>query len=1161
MSFEPVIERPSFPEEEEKILKYWREENVFLKSYEKSKGRDIYTFYDGPPFATGLPHYGHILAGTIKDIVTRYAHQSGYCVERRFGWDCHGLPVEHEIDKMLQIKQKQDVLAYGIANYNEKCRSIVMRYANEWRSTIERLGRWIDFDNDYKTLDVYYMESVWWVFASLFKKNLVYRSFKVMPYSFACNTPLSNFEANLNYKDIKDPSIVVTFPLINEQSDSRFADVELLAWTTTPWTLPSNLAVCVHPNFVYCIFINKLNNKKWIVTENRLNWVCKELKLDIENKDIEIIEKINGSELEGQKYLPLFDFFYSDELKNVAFRIVADEFVTDDAGTGLVHCAPAFGEQDFRVCKNKNIIRQDGSDLFCAVDDDGKLTSNLGEFAGLNFKDADKPIKANLKMRGRLIVNSEITHSYPFCWRSDTPLIYKAVPSWFIRVEEIKENLINCNNQTYWVPNFVKEKRFHNWLMDARDWCVSRNRYWGTPIPLWISEDFSQIICIGSISELEKYAGRKLDDIHRHFIDDIEIPDPRGKEFPNLKRIEEVFDCWFESGSMPYAQQHFPFENKEKFEEGFPADFVAEGLDQTRGWFYTLMVLSTALFNKPAFKNIIVNGLVLAADGKKMSKRLKNYPDPTLLVNEHGADALRLYLVTSPVVRGESLRFKADGLRDIVKDVFLPWYHAYRFLTQEVMRLESQEKRFRPSMKIIEKSENLMDIWIISSANTLIEFVHKEMKEYRLYTVTSKLLLFLEQLTNWYVRLNRDRMRGTNGVLEAETALCTLFEVLMIITRLMAPYTPFISDMIYRNLRNARKGLDKDEKEYAYLEEESIHYTLLPESKKHLIKQNIETKIERMQSIIIMSRSMRENRKMSVKTPLKELRILHSDKSFLDDLQCVIPFIKEEVNVMEVYLCESSASSVKLSATPNFKVLGSKIGSKLKEAQVKIKELSSEEVSRFEQTGEIEICGCKLDANDITITKAYTGNENSNIAVETDKNLIVMLDFTMDESLQRKAFVREVANRVQKMRKNLNLSQNDMVDMWYSTKDKKSNEIITTEFEYLLKCLRRPIIPSTILRGNEIILKKEEYDIYGSVVEIIITKSTVHFNEKFSEEYGKSTWEEVKKQLETADLFHLKNICADNGGAYKLSIKGKEHLFYRGKEFALGTDEAAWLIN
>jgi len=759
--FAKVPERPDFPQEEEAVLAYWKSIDAFQEQMRRSEGRKPYTFYDGPPFATGLPHYGHIAAGTIKDVMTRYATQTGHHCQRRFGWDCHGLPIEYEIDKKYKITSSLEREEIGVKEYNRRCKEIVMTYSQEWEDIVGRFGRWIDFKNDYKTMDCKYMESVWWTFKQIFEQGLVYRGSRIMPFSTACNTVLSNFEAGSNYQDTKDPAIYVTFPLVDEPGTS------LLAWTTTPWTLPSNLACAVHPDFTYLRVHDEDKDQIYLVAEPRLKDVVKQTKL----KKHKVLGKLKGKELIGKEYVPLFDYF-KDHDSQKCFTVVEGKFVTKDAGTGVVHCAPGFGEDDYSACLAAGLVQP--GNVLMPVDDDGKFLSSVTDFAGLYFKDADPKIMKDLKERGRLVASGTIVHSYPFCWRSQSPLMYRAVDTWFIKVTSIKEDLLKKNEDPTWVPAFVQEKRFKNWLAEARDWCFSRNRYWGNPIPIWASDDLEEIVCVGSIAELRELSGcGPLTDLHRESVDHITIPSKQGKGV--LKRIPEVFDCWFESGSMPYAQSHYPFSiSDEEFMKGFPANFIAEGLDQTRGWFYTLMVISTAVKGQAPFKNLIVNGIVLAEDGTKMSKSKKNYPDPLYIAQQYGADACRLYLCNSPVVRAESLQFKEQGVKAVVREIFLPWFNAYRFLIQNISRYEQQTGEnfvFDATMKKTTEGGNLMDRWIVSANQNLIKLVRLEMDRYRLYSVVRPLLAFLDQLTNWYVRLNRPRMKGEEGVEEQKRSL------------------------------------------------------------------------------------------------------------------------------------------------------------------------------------------------------------------------------------------------------------------------------------------------------------------------------------------------------------------------------------------------------
>eukprot|EP01126_Amoeba_proteus_P063710 TRINITY_DN8808_c0_g1_i2.p1 TRINITY_DN8808_c0_g1~~TRINITY_DN8808_c0_g1_i2.p1 ORF type:complete len:968 (+),score=169.76 TRINITY_DN8808_c0_g1_i2:73-2904(+) len=837
-------ERPNFPGIEEEIVKYWAAIDAFQTSLKRNATKPVYTFYDGPPFATGLPHYGHILAGTIKDIVTRYAHQTGHSVSRRFGWDCHGLPIEFEIDKELGIKTKEDVEAYGIGNYNEKCRSIVMTYASQWRQIITRLGRWIDFDNDYKTMDTNFMESVWWVFKTLHERGHVYRGFKVMPYSTACTTPISNFESNLNYKDTIDPSVVVSFPLIEKEG------VFAVAWTTTPWTLPSNLALCVNPNMEYVVIEDSVSKKKYLLMKDRL---CI---LYPKKPTYTILESYQGRELVGLRYVPLFDYF-KENYQERAFKIVSDEYVTNESGTGVVHQAPGFGEDDFRVCLRWGIT--DKTQVPCPIDANGRFTSEVSDFVGTYVKDADQAILDFIKKLGRLVQRGKVEHSYPFCWRSETPLLYRVIPSWFVDVSSVTQKLLANNEKTYWVPAFVKEKRFHNWLANARDWAISRNRYWGTPLPVWVSDDYQEVVVIGSVAELEELSGEKVTDLHRHFIDHLTIPSKMGKGV--LRRIPEVFDCWFESGSMPYAQSHYPFENKENFEQGFPADFIAEGLDQTRGWFYTLLVLSTLLFDKPPFQNLIVNGLVLAADGKKMSKRLKNYPAPDLIINSYGADSLRLYLINSPVVRAEELKFQEEGVKQVIGDVFLRWYNVYRLFSQAIISITSKGGSYMYNPDI-SGGVNPMHKWILAYTQTLLRHVHQEMKAYRLYTVVPQLVTFIDDLANWFVRLNRGKLKGDEGREEQQVTLDTLGSVLFVLCKAMAPFTPFFTEYVYQNLK---KLLPEAERE------PSVHYLPYPVPDERFFDPVIERQVSHMRTVIQLGRQAREP--TVIKTVTKEAKV------------------------------------------------------------------------------------------------------------------------------------------------------------------------------------------------------------------------------------------------------------------------------------------------
>ena len=783
-----------------------------------------------------------------------------------------------------------------------------MKFAKEWKQTITRLGRWIDFENDYKTMDLNFMESVWWVFKQIWDKGLVYRGAKVMPYSIGCSTVLSNFEAGQNFKDVNDPSVYVGFTLVEDPT------VKLVAWTTTPWTLPSNISLCVNATFDYVKVKDKKNDQLLILAKGRLTELFKK------PEDYQILETFKGSTLEGKEYEPLFNYFAHFK-ETGGFRVLIGEHVTDDAGTGIVHTAPAFGADDYKVCLQKNIIKPDSPP--CPVDASGFFTEPVSDFVGQYVKDnaTERAIIKSLKERGLLIHETQFNHSYPFCWRSEKPLIYKAVNTWFIKVKSVKEDLLENNKKAYWVPAFAQEKRFHNWLENAEDWCFSRNRFWGNPIPIWVSDDYQEQICIGSVEELKQLSGiQDITDLHKESIDHITIPSKQGKGV--LRRIDEVFDCWFESGSMPYAQAHYPFSTKpEEFEKKFPADFIGEGLDQTRGWFYTLNVIATAIKNQNPYKNLIVNGMVLAADGKKMSKRLKNYPDPMEVVNSKGADAIRLYLMNSPLVRGETLCFKEQGVFGVIRDVFNPWYNVYRFLIQNITRWETGVEpnvKFTFDDKLVSdptRVVNILDKWVIASNQHLIKFVREEMEAYRLYTVVPKLLKFLDALTNTYVRLNRNRIKGDNGREEQTIALTVLFDVLLNVTILMSPFVPFITEMIYQNLA---KCLPKDSTYY----ETSIHFLRIPKFDTSLINEKIEKSVELLMTILEDGRILREARKVSFKQPIKSLTVITDSDDIAQNLEPLLTYIREEINVEDVLFEKQVSKYVTYQLNPDHRVLG-----------------------------------------------------------------------------------------------------------------------------------------------------------------------------------------------------------------------------------------------
>ncbi len=986
----------SFVAAEHQVLDFWKTNNIFQESLTQTEHCKPYIFYDGPPFATGLPHHGHLVASTLKDIIPRYYTMKGYFVQRRFGWDCHGLPIEHEIDKNLGMSSQQAVEKLGIKGYNDECRGIVQRYSAEWEKTITRIGRWVDFENDYKTMDPWFMESVWWVIKQLWEKELIYQGVKVVPFSTALGTVLSNFEAGSNYQDVQDPAVTVLFKLQNEEA-------YVAAWTTTPWTLPSNLALCVNANIPYVKVKDQDSGSLIYLAEARLEALSK-------HKNLEVLSQHNARDLIGKLYEPLFPYF-KELINEGAFQIYADDYVTTESGTGVVHQAPAFGEDDYRVMKSNGATA-----LVCPIDFEGRFTAEVSDYEGLYVKDADKEIIKRLKDEGKLYIQEVIDHSYPFCPRSDTPIIYRTIPSWYVKVESIRDRISAANQQVNWVPEHIKNGRMGNWLANAIDWSISRNRYWGTPLPVWINDVTDKRICIGSIAELAEYTGVTVDDLHREYVDELTFTID-GEE-GTYHRVEEVLDCWFESGSMPYAQLHYPFENKELFEAGFPAEYIAEGLDQTRGWFYTLLVLSTALFDKPSFKNVIVNGIVMAEDGKKMSKRLQNYTAPDALMEEYGADALRLYLINSGLVKAEEQRFTDSGVKEMVRRILLPWYNSFKFL-QTYAAIDNWHAKDIKDLTF----NNIVDQWIISKLQTLKANVAKEMAEYKLYNVVPALFEFIEDLTNWYIRLNRSRFWTKDMTSDKDAAFNTLYLVLNELNISLAPFAPFLSEHVYQELKTFSPAVDE--------RKHSVHLCSYPESEDVYIQPALEAAVARMQSIILLGRQKREQVKIKTKIPLARLTIIHEDQEMLDEITKLESYIKSELNVKTVEYSTAEDEFINLFAKPNSPVLGKRFGKEFKAVKNLIENLTVQQLKQLQDEGSITLENEVFSTTDILVFReAKQGTE-----AISDRFITIELDVALSDELLAEGQAREIVNRIQKTRKDLDFNVADRIKIAYFGSD------------------------------------------------------------------------------------------------------------------------------
>ncbi|MGV0345587.1 isoleucine--tRNA ligase [Corynebacterium coyleae] len=984
-----------FPEMERAVLDYWNKDETFQASLEQREGCEEYVFNDGPPFANGLPHYGHLLTGYVKDIVPRYRTMTGFHVPRVFGWDCHGLPAELEAEKQLGITDKAQIHDMGLEKFNEYCAKSVMHYAGEWEEYVTRQARWVDFENGYKTMDPEYMESVMWAFKELYDKGLIYQGFRVLPYSWAEHTPLSNQETRLDdsYRDRQDPTVTVTMPFTGGRAGyaaektwaehPELHDAAAIAWTTTPWTLPSNLALAVHPEVEYSLVKpgdEGVVDTPLLLATNLLGAYAKEL------GEYEVISTFTGAQLEGLEYEPVFDYFRDHEN---AFMVLNADYVTTEDGTGVVHQAPAFGEDDMFTCQDYGI------DLVIPVDADGKFTSLVPDYEGKLVFDANRDIIRDLRAKGRVVRDQTIVHSYPHSWRSGEPLIYMALPAWFVKVTDIRDRMVELNQEIDWIPSHIRDGQFGKWLEGARDWNISRTRYWGSPVPAWVSDnpEYPRVDVYGSLDELERDFGERPKSLHRPHIDELVRPnpdDPTGKSM--MRRVPDVLDCWFESGSMPFAQYHYPFENREEHDARQPADFIVEYSGQTRGWFYVQHVLSTALFDRVAYKKVVAHGIVLGSDGQKMSKSKGNYPNVNEVFDRDGSDAMRWFLMSSPILRGGNLIVTEQGIREGVRQALLPIWNAYTFL----QLYSSEDAQWSVD------SDNVLDRYILAKTHDLVEAVGEALDDTRIADACDEVRRFADTLTNWYVRRSRDRF--WEGQEAHPEAFNTLYTVLEVVTRTVAPLLPYISEVIWRGLTGGR----------------SVHLTDFPKADNLPADADLVAAMDATRAVCSAASSVRKANKLRNRLPLPKLTVALPEADLLEPFRSTI---RDEVNVKDVELTADVDSAGSFEVVVNAKIAGPKLG---KDVQRAIKNVKA---GNYERRGDDVV----VDGDIVLTPELYTErlvaeNPESTARVDADAAVgLVVLDTNVTEELEAEGWAADVIRGLQDARKREGLEVSDRI--------------------------------------------------------------------------------------------------------------------------------------
>ena len=998
---------PSFPEIEQKVLSFWEKDGTFQESIDQRKreGAEEFVFYDGPPFANGLPHYGHLLTGYTKDMVPRFKTMQGYRVERRFGWDTHGLPAEVEAERQLGISGRPEIEKYGVDKFNAYCKTSVLKYTEDWKTYVTRQARWVDFENDYKTLDTNYTESVIWAFSELYKKGLIYEGFKVLAYCWRCETPLSNHELRMDdevYRTRQDQTLTVTFPIAGGELDG----VRMLAWTTTPWTLPTNFALAVGPEIEYSVIAANADvadggkkGTRYLLATSLLGGYAKDLGFEDAESALQAVEKkILGKDLNGIKYQRLFDY-YSDEEKfdtRNAWQVLVADYVADNEGTGIVHQSPAYGEDDQRVCDAAGIP------VYVSINERGEYNSVITDFVGQHVFDANKPISQKLKDENRVLRQASYEHPYPHCYRCKNPLIYKAVSSWFVETTKVKDRMLELNQEIDWTPSHTRDGSFGKWLENVRDWAISRNRFWGAPIPVWKSDDpnYPRLDVYGSIAELERDFGVTVTDFHRPYIDDLvrtNPDDPTGKSM--MRRVPEVLDCWFESGSMPFAQVHYPFENRDWFETHNPGDFIVEYVGQTRGWFYTLHVLATALFDRPAFKSAISHGIVLGNDGQKMSKSLRNYPDVYEVFDRDGSDAMRWFLMSSPILRGGNLVVTEKGIREGVRQVLLPLWNTWYFFS-----LYANASDYQAKYSV--SSEDVLDRYLLAKTRDLIIQVEAELNDFDSYAASASLRDFADVLTNWYIRRSRDRFWEGS-----EEAFDTLYTVLEILTRVVSPLLPMVAEEIWQGLTGGR----------------SVHLQSWPDTQELPEDTSLVEAMDQVRQVSSVALGIRKAASLRVRLPLAKLTVVAQKVS---SLQAFAEIIAEELNVKSVELVELAVESTKdfgvvKQLVVNSRELGPRIG---KQVQQVIQ--ASKNGDWAEVNGLVTVGGVTLEAGEYELNLVANDEESKDRLIGIlPGGGFVILDGNITSELAAEGLARDIIRSIQQARKDAGLDVSDRIKL------------------------------------------------------------------------------------------------------------------------------------